>query len=175
MNINFYTSYFYQIRNFSKNTIPLSTARWDPIWYHANTRNDNFTFIDKRGITNGLKFNLFIPNDFEKEAFKKNIDFKPCGKNCKMTVDNCDFMREYRNQLSNIKFEDFEKEIKNILNKEIVLNNAIKEAIYNFENNLNICFIVFESSNNPCSERIPIQEFFFKNGKDIKEWNKNNI
>lgn len=179
MKINFYTSYFYQIRNFNKNTIPLSTAKWDPLWFHNNMRNDGYVFTDKRGIINGLKFNLFIPKDFEKmdgvdSTGKSYKDFKPCSKNCGMTVDNCDFMREYRRQLSSLSFQDVKSEISNILEKEIVLNNAFKEAIEH-EGHLNICFMVFESPSNLCSERIPIQEFFMKNGIEIREWNKNVI
>ena len=29
-----YTSYFYQIRFFKPNMIPLSTAKYDPSWFH---------------------------------------------------------------------------------------------------------------------------------------------
>lgn len=31
--IKIYTSYFYQIRNFTPNIIPVSTALSDPAWY----------------------------------------------------------------------------------------------------------------------------------------------
>ena len=30
------TSYFYAIRFFKPNMIPISTAKWDPKWYHQN-------------------------------------------------------------------------------------------------------------------------------------------
>ena len=47
-------SYFYQIRNFKKYMLPLSTAVSDPSWYHENL-NNNHIFIDKRGIINGIR------------------------------------------------------------------------------------------------------------------------
>lgn len=47
-------SYFYQIRNFKKNMLPLSTAVSDPAWFHENL-NNNHIFIDKRGIINGIR------------------------------------------------------------------------------------------------------------------------
>ena len=40
--IHFATSYFYQIRFFRPDMIPLSTARFDPSWYHRN-KGHNFT------------------------------------------------------------------------------------------------------------------------------------
>ena len=48
------TSYFYQIRNFKKNMLPVSTAIYDPKWYHHNLGYNNI-FEDKRGILNGLR------------------------------------------------------------------------------------------------------------------------
>ena len=47
-------SYFYQIRYFKKNMLPVSTALWDPKWYHDFQGQDH-TFLDKRGIVNGLR------------------------------------------------------------------------------------------------------------------------
>ena len=41
-------SYFYQIRNFKPNMIPVSTARWDPKWYHDG-KGAEYNFIDKNG------------------------------------------------------------------------------------------------------------------------------
>ena len=43
------TSYFYQIRNFKPNMIPLSTALWDPKWFHKN-KGHSFQFKDKNGV-----------------------------------------------------------------------------------------------------------------------------
>ena len=42
--MNIYISYFYNIRFFPKNLIPISTAMWDPKWYH-NFKSDDTVFI----------------------------------------------------------------------------------------------------------------------------------
>ena len=52
------TSYFYQIRNFKKNMIPVSTAMSDPLWYRPEQGQEYF--FDKRGIVNGLRYTPLI-------------------------------------------------------------------------------------------------------------------
>ena len=54
------TSYFYQIRFMKQNYIPLSTAIWDPKWFHQNKGQD-FQFKDKNGVWNGLRAEIFMP------------------------------------------------------------------------------------------------------------------
>lgn len=53
-------SYFYQIRHFKKYMIPVSTAAWDPAWFHINGEKDS-VYKDKNGIYNGLRFNELAP------------------------------------------------------------------------------------------------------------------
>ena len=67
-----YISYFYQIRNFPKTLIPLSTAHWDPKWYHQK---NNKVFLDKRGVLNGLRIDELSPG-------------KECDGLCS-GIDNC--------------------------------------------------------------------------------------
>lgn len=55
-----YTSYFYQIRFFAPNIVPVSTAVWDPKWYHNFAGQDN-VFLDKRGVVNGLRAPALAP------------------------------------------------------------------------------------------------------------------
>ena len=45
-------SYFYQIRFFKPYMIPVSTAHWDPAWYH-DWAGAAHVFVDKRGVING--------------------------------------------------------------------------------------------------------------------------
>ena len=48
---NFYISYFYQIRNMKHNTLPVSTAMWDPKWFHERRiikMNENLKKIEKK-------------------------------------------------------------------------------------------------------------------------------
>ena len=59
--MDFYTSYFYQIRNFTPNMIPLSTACGDPAWYHAG-RDKNFVYFDNNKVCNGLRAEMLHPD-----------------------------------------------------------------------------------------------------------------
>ena len=56
-----YISYFYQLRFFPRNAIPLSTAVYDPAWFHDGTRDQKHKFKDKRGVINGLRAEPFMP------------------------------------------------------------------------------------------------------------------
>ena len=44
--MKFALGYFYQVRFFTPNMIPVSTAVSDPKWYHQN-KGPQFTFLDK--------------------------------------------------------------------------------------------------------------------------------
>ncbi len=55
------TSYFYQIRFFKPSMIPVSTAVFDPKWYH-NFKGQDHVFIDKRGVVNGLRIKSLMPD-----------------------------------------------------------------------------------------------------------------
>lgn len=127
------TSYFYQIRNFTSNMVPVSTALSDPAWYRPPEGKEYY--IDKRGIVCGLRYKPLIvqptwgcPCQFQGED-------NPC----------CDFLREYRRNLYEI---DKEKTLKAF---EYCLNKFNADTIV---------LIVYETPKNPCSERYALQEFF---------------
>lgn len=142
MKIN--TSYFYQIRNFKPNMIPISTAMSDPAWYKPPKGQEYY--IDKRGIICGLRYEPLI--------------VQPCGPliQCpcqfhKVGNPYCSFLTEYRRAL----YEQVDKER---------TLNAFHTCAYKMANKY--CFskepiivlIVYETPDNPCSERKALQEFF---------------
>ena len=45
-------TYFYNIRFLKQNQIPVSTAMWDPKWYH-DFKDKDYIFKDKNGVYNG--------------------------------------------------------------------------------------------------------------------------
>ena len=53
-------SYFYKIRFFQPWMIPISTAAWDPKYYHDNKGKD-YLFVDKRGVINGYRYEALAP------------------------------------------------------------------------------------------------------------------
>lgn len=149
-----YTSYFYKIRFFEPNMVPLSTAVWDPKWYH-NLKGNNMVFIDKRGVINGLRIYQLHPD--------KTCDFY-CEQ-CKKTKDpaTCDFLKKYAEQLDRIDFNVFMANLENYL-------EVIKTEYLKTDKDLIPVFMVHEALGNPCSERRTIQDWFGKNGVPCSEW-----
>lgn len=70
--MKFYISYFYQIRFFKPNMIPISTAKWDPKWYSQNGK----PYIDKRGVVNGLRAPVLALPDWQYN--EKEMCSRPC-------------------------------------------------------------------------------------------------
>ena len=148
-------SYFYQIRFFKENQIPISTAKWDPLWYHNNQRNYKTTFYDKNNVLNGLRIEELSPG--------KNCENLCNGINsCKIQdPEKCNFIKEYQKQLNSLDFNFVFDKLKSIANK---FNKDLK--------NIELILIVYETPNNPCSERNSIIEWFKKNGIEIEEFNR---
>ena len=93
--MNIATSYFYQIRFFKRNMIPLSTALWDPKWYH-DFQGPTHCYIDKNGVLNGLRISSLVPGD-ECNTLCRGVE------NCQTKNPMyCDFLREYRKQLNSL-------------------------------------------------------------------------
>lgn len=140
--IKIYTSYFYMIRYFTPNIIPVSTALSDPAWYRPPEGQEYY--IDKRGIICGLRYEPLIVQ-------RMGHCICPC-EDREIVQGNCPTMIEYRQLLET--FVDKEKTLKAF---EYCANKFKrpfdeKEPI--------ICLMVYEAPNNPCSERWALQEFF---------------
>jgi len=142
-----YTSYFAQLRNFPPNLVGLSTAVWNPKWRPMGK--------DKRGV---ICMNL--------------PPLKP-GKKCEGLCNgkcnpkhpqDCKFLKQYWEQLNEINFEEF-------MEKLFHLKIAI-EIGENLDEEVEFAFLVYETPQNPCSERTIIQKWFHENGIEIEEWHK---
>lgn len=148
-----YTSYFYQIRFFTPNIIPLSTAMWDPKWYHDH-KDQSYVFRDKRGVLNGMRCEPLVPGP---------LCSNDCRGNCiEPSPSTCNFLKHYRNQLDQIDFQEF---LSNLL---VIANSVAKNS--GIRGDMIICLIVHEAPTNPCSERSVIQEWFRDNYFPINEW-----
>ena len=135
MNFSIYTSYFYQIRNFTSNIIPVSTCLSDPVWYRPPE--DKEYYIDKRGIVCGLRYEPLIVQKFGQHIC-------PCEDRSKAPF--CPTMIEY------------EELLRTLVNKEKTLKAF--EYCCNKFNADTIALIVYEAPTNPCSERFALQHFF---------------
>lgn len=135
--------------------IPISTAVWDPQWFHKN-KGDHYKFIDKNGVINGLRYPKFIFKDYiGKETECKGRD------NCKWNPDNCKFLKDYENFINQTDFESLKKTL-----DELGESWKAKTGI---TDELTFVFIVYETPSNPCSERKAIQNYFKKYGIDCPE------
>ena len=134
------TSYFYQIRNFTPNMIPVSTALSDPAWYRPPEGQEYY--IDKRGIVCGLRYEPLI---VQKYGTKECIGERSI---CPFAYSdfNCELMQEYESLLNSL------------VNKEKTLKAF--EYCCNKFNADTIVLIVYETPKNPCSERWALQRFF---------------
>lgn len=144
------TSYFYQIRNFKKNMIPMSTAISDPAWYH-NNQDKTYTFIDKRGILNGLRLLPIIVQG-------------NCGNCCpceNKDPEHCPIKAPYEFELNLIDFDKMYKGMEQFCNNYCKENNIKEEPI--------AVLIVYETPENLCSERKSIQNLFINHGIECKE------
>lgn len=146
-------SYFYQVRFFNKTMIPLSTAKFDPKWFH-NFRGENHQFIDKNGVYNGAKIRDLMPDN--------TCDNLCCGSdNCKESPNSCRFLKAYRAQLNKIDFPKFIRKLQNIASNYVNIREVEEPTIV---------FLVHEAQNNPCSERTVIKEWFRAHGVIIEEF-----
>lgn len=147
-----YTSYFYQVRNFKRHMIPLSTAVWDPKWFHQHVMT---VYKDKNGVYNGLRLEEFAPKNHECHGLD----------HCTAPIrGDCNFLKSYRQQLDELNFD-------NIMELFSQIWKTINEwEHFGEEVEPVIVLLVYESPDNPCSERRIIQEWFKDHGVIVEEF-----
>lgn len=144
------TSYFYQIRNFKQNMIPVSTCLSDPDWYKPPKGQEYY--VDKRGIICGLRYEPLIVQS-------QGSHYCPC-ENKEQLQGACPTLNEYRQLLEKV---DFDKMIKGFQ----FCANKFKRPFEDKE--MIIVLMVYETINNPCSERKMLQNYFISHGWECKE------
>lgn len=153
--MDIYTSYFYQVRFMRPYDIPLSTAVYDPKWYH-DFQNQEYIFLNKRGVINGVRFAAFAPGP-GCNGLCQGIN------NCRNgEPSTCPFLNAYRKQLDRL---DFDQTMQILL----TIGQNIRQS-FNLDRDPNFIFLVHEAPNNRCSERRVIQQWFTDNGHPVSEW-----
>lgn len=148
-------SYFYNVRFLKPNQIPVSTAKWDPRWFHNNLGQDH-VFFDKRGIANGFRLKTLAPG--------KTCD-NLCTGSCEPKVpEHCAFLEAYRAQLSRLDFDSLMVDLERIV--------STVEKYETSTEDYEIVLMVYEAKDNPCSERQPLIDWFRENGYELEEWSK---
>ena len=146
-------SYFYQVRFFKPNMVPISTALWDPKWFHNGSDQSKYYF-DKNGVICGLKYPPLNPD----------IDCE-CSKECPKyghDPSKCHFIQDYYNAISKIDFDE-------MLKKFEVIANWVKQQ-NKLDGEMTIILLVHETPENPCSERSSLVKLFNEHGLELKEF-----
>lgn len=154
-----YISYFYKVRFMKPNTIALSTAVWDPKWFHQN-RSQKYTFTDERGVVNGLRAEPFVPGIncdglcIGEEGVGRLCDGNPLG---------CKFLGEYYRQLCGLNPSDIEDRFKR-LGKAIAARQGFNPSQCEY------VLLVHEAPQKKCSERYVLQRWLIENGFETEEY-----
>lgn len=157
--MQFFIANFSQIRYMNENCIVISTCSSDPKFFHNNSYNKDMYFIDKNNVLNGIREESFLLPDGVFEQLDEH-----CEANCpwKYKNPNCGFLKAYGAHLATLDFE--------LLLSEF---NRVAEdvrKITHYKGDPVIILLVWESVNNPCSERYAIQELFKSHGLEIKNF-----
>ena len=139
-----YTSYWAMLRHFPKNLIGLSTCRYNPKWLNPNRDKKGAIWLDIPPLKPG-----------------RECDGLCNGKCAPKHPNDCDFLKMYRKQLDKIDFKMFIEHLE-ALAKTIQIGENLEEVDF--------AFLVYERWDNPCSERVVIQQWFKDNGMEIEEW-----
>lgn len=151
--MKFKISYFARIRKFAQHEVPVSTAMWDPKWFHP-MRKPKGIYTDKRGVINGLRVDPFVPG------------YGGCDgpRDCLWEPEKCNFMDRYRQQLSKLDAAE-------ILQRFRDLEARLQEKYPGqFPDGVTFVLMVYEKPDNECSERVPIMDWFHENAIAIEEW-----
>ena len=95
-----YISYFYQIRFFKPYQIPVSTADWDPKWFHQN-KGQSHIWKDANGVWNGIRLEILNPSQCCSILPPECV---LCG--TERHPESCSFLKDYRKGLDKIGFEE---------------------------------------------------------------------
>lgn len=141
-----YTSYWAQVRNFPKNLVGLNTTVWPPKWRPLGQDKNGIWVIDCPPLKPGSECDGL------------------CNGKCNPKHPNdCNFLKIYHAQLDKIDFKIFIKHL-NTLAKTIQLGENLEKVDF--------AFLVYEKYDNPCSERVVIQQWLKSNRMEFEEWEK---
>lgn len=142
-----YTSYFAQLRNFPPNLVGLSTAHWNPKWRPMGK--------DKRGV---------ICVDCPPFKPGSECDGLCNGKCNPKHPSDCAFLKAYKAQLDKLSLVKIQESLGKLAT-QIAQDEGFQD--------IDFAFLVYETPENPCSERIAIQKWFQEHGIECEEWKPN--
>lgn len=143
------------VRFMTPTDIPMSTAVWDPKWFH-DFQDQEHMFRDKRGVLNGLRASMFAPDDTCKDLCR--------GPQFCSIVDpsSCKFLVAYRKQLDKLDARRFVAFLEQLT--PMLIDATGQSGPFNH------ILMLHEAVGNPCSERAVIQQWFKDAGIEVTEW-----
>lgn len=156
--MQYFVTNFYNIRFFDRNCIPISTAIWDPKWFHRNGRLDSHgCFVDANQVMNGIR---------EESLSSKAIynSAHDCGACDHSSPETCNFLSKYTQYLTSLDFDFLLSEFNRVA-------EDVRKTTF-FVGEPKIVLLVHEKEDNPCSERWPLIELFKQHGLELKNWSK---
>ena len=157
-----YISSFYNVRFFTSNIIPISTAAsygW-PWWLvQADKHKQGELYPKSNNVMIGIKEEKLA---FPSELFDSLTE--QCQKECpyKNKAPNCQFMSAYYDYLKTLNFTSLVADFERVANDVKKINKFEGEPI--------IVLMVYEAATNPCGERPCLQKWFADNGYELTEW-----
>ena len=150
--MKFKITYFYMLRFLKPNQIPISTALWDPKWYNK----DGKIYINDKGVIFGLKCPPLSPQECTPGCC-------PCNNR---TPGKCKFIQEYMESLRKLNFLEIKQGLENIA-REV-------QGFMGFTEDPEIVLVVYETPDNPCSERGSLIQWFLENNVNLEEYERDN-
>lgn len=157
--MQFYISYFQQLRNFDKTFIPIDTSIWAPKWLDPS--NGKHQYVNENGVIIGIKEESFLMT--EAEIPEEMCSGKPCPYMDKWP--HCQFLDAYWKHLQTIDFEGYLLPELNRIAEDV-------RKITHYEGEPKIVLMVHEKPENQCSERAGLIRLFKEHGIELKEWTR---
>jgi len=157
-----YITSFNNIRYFTSNMIPVSTAGrtgW-PYWlFKADNKPYGTPYLNKNNVMIGICEKKLA---FNEEHFEKLTE--QCQKDCPYAykAPNCQFMQAYYRYLCSQDFNSVVKDLEKIAEDVKLKNNFIGEP--------KVVLMVYEAASRLCGERFGLVKWFKDNGYDLIEW-----
>jgi len=157
--MQFYISYFQQLRNFDKTFIPIDTSVWAPKWLDPS--NGKCQYVNDNGVLIGIKEESFLMT--EAEIPEEMCSGKPCPYIDKWP--HCQFLDAYWKHLQTIDFDGYLLPELNRIAEDV-------RKITHYEGEPKIVLMVHEKPENQCSERAGLIRLFKEHGIELKEWTR---
>ena len=111
--------------------IPVSTAMWDPKWFHDFTGDEDYIFKDKRGIYNGIRASIFLMTSVCEGLPMTILEAQQCG--CvPILYDSFASARDVIvNEKNGILIENREKKTYVAKLKELMSNEDLRQMMSN--------------------------------------------